>query len=66
MSAAQETVTIDDIYRDPTTEHWLDGWGVTYYLTMIDVAQIDFTASRRYQNRGGATTSRNTLTLSPT
>ena len=56
MSAAQETVTIDDIYRDPTTEHWLDGWGVTYYLTMIDVAQIDFSASRLYQNRGGVKT----------
>lgn len=56
MSAAQETVAVDDIYRDPTTEHWLDGWGVNFYLTTIPVSAIDFTASRAYQNRGDATT----------
>ena len=52
-----EEAQVDDIYRDPLTEHWLDGWGVTYHLTMLDVARIDFNGSRRYQNRGGATTS---------
>lgn len=56
-SPATEEIPVDDIYRDPITEHWLDGWGVTYHLTMLDVARIDFNGSRRYQNRGGATTS---------
>lgn len=48
---------VEDIYRDPMTEHWLDGWGVAYGLDQVDMSQVDHVKSRDFQNRSGATVS---------